>query len=56
MWLYGDRIFEARFQTKAKPKESSGASQQEEDSKVEPEGEGLAIEGAASPFNNDKQR
>ncbi|KAJ8451979.1 hypothetical protein Cgig2_016560 [Carnegiea gigantea] len=35
VWLYGDRIFEIRFQTKAEPKESSGAGQQEEDSETE---------------------
>ncbi|KAJ8437666.1 hypothetical protein Cgig2_028604 [Carnegiea gigantea] len=34
MWLYGDRIFEARFRIRADPEESSGAGQQKEDSEV----------------------
>ncbi|KAJ8429206.1 hypothetical protein Cgig2_012334 [Carnegiea gigantea] len=36
VWLYGDRIFEALFQTKAAPKEKG--------SEVEPKGEGSASE------------
>ncbi|KAJ8445075.1 hypothetical protein Cgig2_022595 [Carnegiea gigantea] len=55
VWLYGDRIFEAQFRTKAEPKESSGGDQQEEGSEVEWECEGSATEGAASPFDDDKQ-
>ncbi|KAJ8428867.1 hypothetical protein Cgig2_010809 [Carnegiea gigantea] len=55
VWLYGNRILEARFRTKAELEESSGAGQQEEDSDVELEGEGSATEGAASPFDDDKQ-
>ncbi|KAJ8438935.1 hypothetical protein Cgig2_012830 [Carnegiea gigantea] len=55
VWLYGDQIFEVRFRTKAAPEESSGAGLQEEGSEVEPEGEGSANEGAAYPFDDDKQ-
>ncbi|KAJ8441378.1 hypothetical protein Cgig2_009086 [Carnegiea gigantea] len=36
VWLYSDRIFEVRFQTKAELEQSSGAGQQEEDSEVHP--------------------
>ncbi|KAJ8420107.1 LOW QUALITY PROTEIN: hypothetical protein Cgig2_011977 [Carnegiea gigantea] len=45
VWQYGDWIFEAHFQTKVAPEESSEAGPQEESSEVELEGEGLAHEG-----------
>ncbi|KAJ8427838.1 LOW QUALITY PROTEIN: hypothetical protein Cgig2_029755 [Carnegiea gigantea] len=51
VWSHGDRIFEPQFRTKAELEKSSGA----EDSEVKLEGEGLATEGAASPFDDDKQ-
>ena len=54
VWLYSDQIFVARFQTKYAPEESSGPGQQEEGSKVDPEGEDSATEEAASPFDDDK--
>ena len=53
--LYDDRIFEARFRTKAAPDETSGAGLQEEGSEVELKGEGSASEGAVSPSNDDKK-
>ncbi|KAJ8431710.1 hypothetical protein Cgig2_005217 [Carnegiea gigantea] len=54
VWLYGDWIFEARFQLKAGSGESSGAGRQEEGSEVEPEGEDSATERATSPFDDEK--
>ncbi|KAJ8438780.1 hypothetical protein Cgig2_009898 [Carnegiea gigantea] len=46
VWLYGNRIFEARFWAKAEPKEdSSRARQQEEDSEAEQRDESSATEG-----------
>ncbi|KAJ8441277.1 LOW QUALITY PROTEIN: hypothetical protein Cgig2_013692 [Carnegiea gigantea] len=56
VWLYGERIFEARFQMKVTPEESLGAGLQEESSEVEPEGEGSACEGATSPSTDEKHR
>ncbi|KAJ8423818.1 hypothetical protein Cgig2_017381 [Carnegiea gigantea] len=53
--LHGDRIFKARFRTRAAPEESSGVGLQEESSGVELEGEGSAGAGAASPSDDDKQ-
>ncbi|KAJ8426259.1 hypothetical protein Cgig2_030553 [Carnegiea gigantea] len=56
VWLNGDRIFEARFQAKAKPKEeSSEAKQVEEGSEAKREEEGSATEGPASSSDGDKQ-
>ena len=49
VWLYGDRIFEARFRLKVGSGESSRTSQQKDSSKVELEDEFSAIEKAASP-------
>ncbi|KAJ8442696.1 LOW QUALITY PROTEIN: hypothetical protein Cgig2_001789 [Carnegiea gigantea] len=55
VWLYGDRIFEARFWIKVEPEGSSGAGKQEEDSKAEQKGESSATKEAASLSDNDKQ-
>jgi len=49
VWLYGDRIFEARFHPKVGLGESLGAGRQEEGLEVEPDGEDSAIERATSP-------
>jgi len=49
VWLYGDRMFEARFRPKVGSWESSRTSREEESSEVEPEDEDSAIEKAASP-------
>ncbi|KAJ8449202.1 hypothetical protein Cgig2_027204 [Carnegiea gigantea] len=51
VWLYGDRIFEARFCPKVGSGESSGTSRHEEGSEVELKDEDLAIEKAASPLD-----
>ncbi|KAJ8422442.1 hypothetical protein Cgig2_019159 [Carnegiea gigantea] len=51
VWLYDDLIFEAQFQMKVAPQESSRAGLQEEGSEVELKGEGSAkVEGVATEF------
>ncbi|KAJ8434808.1 hypothetical protein Cgig2_033530 [Carnegiea gigantea] len=51
-WLYGNRIFEARFRPMAGSGESSGVGRQEEGSEVEPVDKGSAIERALRNFSH----
>jgi len=55
VWLYGDRIFEARFRPPAGSGERSRPSRQEEGVEVEPEDEGSAIGAVVSPYSGDEQ-